>query len=105
MDINGDGRISFDEMMAVAKECLAAERAAAASGGARDPTVKAALDRFQAYLLQYSVRGWPSYQPHAGCVPRYSWVVLLLAVHTANMCCRQLQCGVQCDLPQTDVHL
>ncbi|GIL82053.1 hypothetical protein Vretifemale_10957 [Volvox reticuliferus] len=39
--------------MSVAKECLAAERAAAASGGARDLGAKAALDRFQAYLLQY----------------------------------------------------
>lgn len=65
LDINGDGSISFDEMMAVAKECLAAERAAAASGGARDPTVKAALDRFQAYLVQYSVRGLGWHQPPA----------------------------------------
>lgn len=56
LDINGDGGISFDEMMGVAKECLAAERAASASGGQRDPSVKQALDRFQAYLLQYSVR-------------------------------------------------
>ncbi|KAG2427358.1 hypothetical protein HXX76_012552 [Chlamydomonas incerta] len=54
LDINGDGGISFEEMMGVAKECLAAERAASASGGQRDPAVKQALDRFQAYLLQYS---------------------------------------------------
>ncbi|GLC39247.1 hypothetical protein PLESTB_001651900 [Pleodorina starrii] len=54
LDINGDGGISFEEMMEVAKVCLAAERAAAAGGGGREPHVKSALDRFQAYLLQYS---------------------------------------------------
>ncbi|PNH07904.1 hypothetical protein TSOC_005602 [Tetrabaena socialis] len=53
LDINGDGGISFEEMMAVAKECLAVEKAAAGGAG-RNPEVKAALDRFQAYLLQYS---------------------------------------------------
>ncbi|KAG2493237.1 hypothetical protein HYH03_008653 [Edaphochlamys debaryana] len=55
LDINGDGGISFEEMMAVAKECLAAERAAQAPGAGRDPAVRAALDRFQAYLMQYPV--------------------------------------------------
>ncbi len=68
LDINSDGGISFEEMMTVAKECLAAERAAAASPGARDPRIKAALDRFQAYLLQYSVR------QDAACVRHGAWV-------------------------------